>query len=566
LSSIVDLLRSQSSRLPDVIAYTFRSSTGEISESITYRDLDERARAFATYLASCTSPGDRALLLYPAGIDYIVALFGSLYAGVVAVPSYPPTGIKAKTVQRVADLARDAGARIALTTDSLADRHEWTTAVDDLSWHSVPFDLPGATGSEPFGATSDDLAILQYSSGSTGMPKGVMISHGNLLSNVGVIADGCASAEGTNFVSWLPLYHDMGLITGVLYPVLVGGTQHLMSPTAFLRRPLVWLGAISSERATMSAAPNFAYELCLRRISAAEADHLDLSGWSIAVTGAEPVRAETLRRFSRAFARCGFRRETMFACYGLAEATCAVSGGDIRSAPTVVRIDRAALQTGSVRTTDAPDDGLEVVGCGRPYLDHSIAIVSDGGTVCAADQVGEVWVTGSSVARGYWGKPELSERVFRGRLPGDDRSWLRTGDLGFQRGGELFLVGRSSDLIIIRGRNHAPEDIETTVGACSEQVEPGGVVAFGVEHEGEEHLALVVALVRGAGPNPDLGRLITHEVADSHGVQVHDIAFVRGSEIPRTSSGKLKRRACRDAFARGELSGQDRRGPAALAN
>lgn len=565
-NSIGELLQRQSSRNPDVVAYTFRSSRGEISESVTYRQLDLRARAFAAYLATCTVPGDRVLLLYPAGIDYVVAFFGSLYAGAVAVPSYPPTGTKPQSIRRVADLARNAGATIALTTDTLADRRDFTTAVDGLSWHSVPPDGPDAGERDPHPAGADDLAMLQYSSGSTGTPKGVMISHANLLSNIAVLEDGCRTGEGTTFVSWLPMYHDMGLITGMLHPPLVGGTQHLMSPTAFLRRPLVWLETISTERAVMSAAPNFAYELCLRRISAADADQLDLSSWAIAVTGAEPVRAETLRRFSRAFARCGFRREALLPCYGLAEATCAVTGSDIHAVPTVVQVDREALQTGTVRTTEAHDDRVEVVGCGHPYLDHAVAIVSDEGVVCGADRVGEVWVTGSSVARGYWGMPDASQLVFDARLPGDDRLWLRTGDLGFQRDGELFLVGRRSDLIIIRGRNHAPEDIEMTVASSSERVEHGGVMAFGVEHEGEERLVLVVALVRGASPDPDLAGTITREVAESHGVQVHDIVFVRGSQIPRTSSGKVRRRVCRDAFTRGELTGEDRHGrPAAVA-
>jgi acyl-CoA synthetase (AMP-forming)/AMP-acid ligase II len=559
MESVNAVLELMSSSRPDTVAYTFRSAGGTIGESITYRDLDRRARAYAAYVTSITTPADRVLLLYPAGIDYVVAFFGCLYAGVVAVPSYPPTGVRPiAAIERSIALARDAGARVALTTEAVAAKWDAGRAGHTAPCHPVPRDLDDARGLAVFPAAGDELAMLQYTSGSTGSPKGVMITHANLLSNMAVMAQGLETREGTTFVSWLPLYHDMGLVAGVLLPLLVGGTQHLMSPTTFLRRPFAWLEAISSERASITVAPNFAYELCLRRITAADADRLDLSSWSVAAMGAEPVRAETIRRFSHAFARCGFRAEATYPSYGLAEATCAVTGGAITAEPVVLRVDREALQSHEVKLAEADGDGLEVVGCGHPYLDHSVTIVTEEGARCEPGEVGEIWITGSSVSRGYWGRPEASQRVFEARLPPDERAWLRTGDLGFLREGELFVVGRSKDVIIIRGRNHAPEDLELTVDECSDLVEPGGVVAFGVDEDGEERLVLVVALVRGVTADAKLGELIMRRIAEVHGVEVHDILFVRGREIPRTSSGKVQRRACRTSYRRRELTGKGR--------
>jgi acyl-CoA synthetase (AMP-forming)/AMP-acid ligase II len=468
-STLVELLRFRASEDADRIAYTFLLN-GDVEEGhVTYGELDLRARAVAARLQALGARGERALLLYPPGLEYVAALFGCFYAGVTAVPAYPPR--RNKTDPRLRSIVADCAPTLALTSRELLGEAEGlcahTPELAGLRWMATE-DVPSdeAEGWRDPGVSGETLAFLQYTSGSTAAPKGVMVSHGNLLHNFAVIEGFCGYTPATRSVIWLPPYHDMGLIGGILQPLFTGYWAALFSPVAFIQRPARWLEAISRYRATSSGGPNFAYELCVHAIRLEERAGLDLSHWEIAFNGAEPVRAETLRAFSEAFAPNGFRSQAFFACYGLAEATLMVTGSDPAELPVERAVDAEELGEGAVQ--DAPEGSYWLVGSGRSASSQRVRIV-DPATLraCAPDRVGEVWVAGPSVASGYWGRPEATAETFGAYVAGTGEGpFLRTGDLGFLDGGELFITGRLKDLIVIRGRNHYPQDIEQTQGAA----------------------------------------------------------------------------------------------------
>jgi acyl-CoA synthetase (AMP-forming)/AMP-acid ligase II len=452
-SNFVDILRRRVLQTPPhQNAYTFLGD-GETEEvSFTYADLDQRARAIGAMLQSQTAPGARALLLYPPGLDYIAAFFGCLYAGVVAVPAYPPHRARVeRALPRLQAIARDARPAIALTTspiqDILSASAAQTHGLSELHWlatDTIADQL--ADDWRPPALTGESLAFLQYTSGSTSTPRGVMVSHANLLHNQRMIRQAFAHTEHACIVGWLPLYHDMGLIGNVLQPLYLGVPCILMSPMSFLQSPFRWLQAISRYRATTSGGPNFAYDLCVRKISPEQRATLDLGCWQVAFNGAEPVRADTLERFTAAFAPCGFRRQAFYPCYGLAEATLFVAGGAAEVAPSTHTFQRTALSQGQAILVagDQPDQQT-LVSCGQSWSDQRIEIVAAGTDVaCSPGQVGEIWVSGASVAQGYWDRPDETQHTFRATLAdGAERVFLRTGDLGFIQNGELFVTGRA---------------------------------------------------------------------------------------------------------------------------
>jgi len=417
---------------------------------------------------------------------------------------------------------------------------------------------------QPRPPRAGDLAFLQYTSGSTSTPRGVALTHANLIHNERMIRDAFGHTPDLVGVGWLPLYHDMGLLGNVLQPLFMGGHCVLMSPLAFLRRPVRWLRAITRYRATTSGAPNFGYDLCLR-IKPESLEGIDLSSWAVAYCGAEPVRASTLERFARLLAGHGFRRSALYPCYGLAEASLLVSGGTPGRPPVVQTFDKPALDRHAVAPADATaGDAVALVGCGHGHGGEEIAIVDPERRVrCAPDQVGEIWVRGANVAGGYWGRPEESAATFEGRIAdghadadgtGGGR-YLRTGDLGFVRDGQLFVTGRLKDMIIIAGRNLYPQDIERAVEECHERMHPGGVAAFPIDVDDQEQLA-VVAEVEPGGDAHDLRAIATaarRAVLGLHGVAVHTLALVKRGTIPKTSSGKTQRRACRQRLVTGAL-------------
>ncbi|MET0396914.1 MAG: amino acid adenylation domain-containing protein, partial [Longimicrobiaceae bacterium] len=559
-STLVELLRFRAGEDPDRIAYTFLYD-GEVEEGhVTYAEFDVRARAVATRLQALGARGERALLLYPPGLEYVAALFGCFYAGVTAVPAYPPR--RNKTDPRLQSIVADCAPTLALTTRELLGEAErlcaHTPELAGLRWMATE-DVPAeeAEGWVDPQAQGDTLAFLQYTSGSTAAPKGVMVSHGNLLHNFALIEELCGYTPQTRSVIWLPPYHDMGLIGGILQPLFTGYWAVLFSPVAFIQRPARWLEAISRYRATSSGGPNFAYELCVHAVRPEERAALDLSYWEVAFNGAEPVRAETLRAFAEAFEPSGFRARAFYPCYGLAEATLMVTGSRPEELPVERAVDPEALGGGAVREVEA-EGRYRLVGSGRSAPSQRVLIV-DPATLreCVPDRVGEVWVSGPSVAHGYWGRAEESAETFGAFEAGiGEGPFLRTGDLGFLDDGELFITGRLKDLIVIRGRNHYPQDVEQTAIRSHAGLRAGSGAAFSIDHGGEERLVVVQEVSRQAAAGMDVeevGEAIRRAVAAEHGVQVHAVAVVRPGGVPKTSSGKVQRRACRERFLAGDL-------------
>ena len=559
--TFVELLQARASSLADQEAFTFLVD-GEINRTVSYGELDARARDVGAALSVETKPGDRALLLFAPAFEYVEAFFGCLYAGIIPVPAYPPDVSRlARSVPRLATMAADAGATRVLTTSGIRDMAhavltEMAPALAELTWISTD-EIPQGHGSgwQPVRTDDSAVAFLQYTSGSTGAPKGVRVTHRNLIHNSGLIHQGFGHTRESRGVIWLPPYHDMGLIGGVLQPIFGGFPAVLMSPLDFLVRPQRWVEAISRFHATTSGGPNFAYDLCARKTTEEQCAALDLSAWSIAFSGAEPVREKTLSRFVEKFGRSGFRRSAFYPCYGLAEATLIVTGASKTDRPRCLSLDPQALEKDRAEACSRADATV-IASCG-PALGEQQLLIVDPATLqpSAAGTVGEVWVSGPSVADGYWEKPELSAEVFQASPVGSGAlKYLRTGDLGFLEAGELFVTGRLKDLIIIRGRNYYPADLEATSEQSHPALRKGCGVAFPVEVDGEEKLVLVQELdLRQASDPEEVLRAIRDNVSREHELQVHDVILIQPGSLPKTSSGKVQRRACREEFLQGKL-------------
>ena len=557
-ATLVELLRLRANSRNDSKNYIFLGDGESEEVRWSYGDLDRTARNIAALLQSRDLEGKHAVLLYPPGLEFIGAFFGCLYAGVVAVPAYPPDPARLnRSLPRFQAIVADSNAVVVLTTQDILSKVQPLLRNTGLLFvatdvteedHASQWRMPAVT--------DDTIAFLQYTSGSTGKPKGVMLTHGNLLHNAGLVYTAMEHGAGDKYVSWLPSFHDMGFMAGILQPLYAEIPVILMPPIAFLQKPLRWLQAITRHRGTTSGGPNFAYDLCVRKIGDQARASLDLSSWSVAFNGAEPVRAETIDRFAAAFESCGFRREAFFPCYGLAEATLIVSGG-AKSARPIFRRAQARELDANYFIEDHSEDARTMVGCGGTLVDQSIAIVDpEGLTESAEGQVGEIWVRGPSVAKGYWNQPEESESVFRARLSSsneDGETFLRTGDLGVLLDGELFVTGRIKDLIIVRGRNVYPQDIEATVERNHPAFRPGCSAAFSIDIGGEPHL-VAVQEAAGAENFEEVIDSLCRAVVDEHDVRLHAVAIVAAGTIPKTSSGKIQRRACKEEFLNGSLS------------
>ena len=561
-STLVEILRRRANEQPNRLAYTFLAD-GETEEaSLTYEELDRQVQNVAAWLQSVGTGGERVLLLFPAGLEYVVAFLGCLYAGAVAVPAYPPRA--SRTLCRLEAIVADAEAKIALTTAALLPRLQAWLAdspnLKHLRWQaSDQINADEGSGWHEPTIDSDTLAFLQYTSGSTATPRGPMLTHGNLLYNHALIQKYFELTPDSRYVSWLPNYHDMGLIGCLLQSLYTGFPCVLMAPEAFLQRPFVWLNAISRYRGTMSSGPNFAYDLCVRKITSEQRALLDLSSWQSAANGAEPISAKTLDQFAATFAPCGFRREAFYPCYGLAEATLIVSGGRREAPPIVKTFDAKLLEYNRVREVPADAEGARtLVSCGQTLAEQEIVIAHpERLTRSAPDEVGEIWVAGRSVAQGYWNRPDETERVFGARLADTGAGpFLRTGDLGFLCAGELFVTGRLKDLIIIRGGNYYPQDIERTVEQSHYLLRQGCSAAFSIERDGAEQLVISAEVehqYQSANFTEVVGA-IRQAVAANHDLQVYAVALLKSRTIPKTSSGKIQRHACRAAFLKGTLA------------
>jgi acyl-CoA synthetase (AMP-forming)/AMP-acid ligase II len=511
------------------------------------------------------------LLLYSDGLDFLAAFFGCLYAGVIPVPTYPP--LRGKRLAACANIARKSGSTAVLTTNDQAGPLRKALSKDALL-AELPFfttdDCDQGKGPlAVYPCTPQDLAFIQYTSGTTGHPKGVMVTHGNLVNNEHAVERSFEHDAGTVFVGWLPLFHDMGLIGNVLQPMHLGIPAILMPPAAFLQRPVRWLNAISKYKATTSGAPNFAYELCATRVTAAQKAGLDLRSWSVAFNGAEPLRPDTLQRFTQAFAACGFKHDAHYPCYGMAEATLFVAGGK-RGSHHVLSVDRAALERDRVELVSrGASESKDLVACGMPCVGNEVRIV-DAQTheALACDRVGEIWLHGPSVTAGYWGETDLSLATFGARIrhSADERSWLRTGDLGFIHAGQLYVTGRRHDMIVVRGRNLYPQDIELTAERCHPHVAKGRTAAF-ASREGDDEQLIVLCEVefaaRSVAQPKHLAELIRSAILEEHAIAPQDVCVLRPSTLPVTSSGKMRRSSSRELYRTQQLSVFPDSGPGA---
>jgi len=558
--TLIEALEKRASSFPDRVAYRFLREGEVEQDSITFGDLRRRARAAAGRLLVLRAKdgGNAAILLYPQGIEFIVAFFGCLYAGVLAVPA--SVSNRKRAIDILARIAEDAGARWILSTGTQLSQLERDIEqgsplqgikVLDIEEGPDPRGAPPPMSIEP-GA----IAMLQYTSGSTGTPAGVVITHANLVDNQQQMQQAFEHDETTVIVSWLPMFHDMGLGT-VLISIWTGRPCVFMSPSVFVQNPRRWLAAISHYRGTVSLAPDFAYDLCVRRISPKEREGLDLSCWKVALNGSEPVRSSTLERFVETFGPCGFRRETFLPAYGLAEATMFVTSGDRRDPPVVRRFSREKLEQGLAVVESDASRAQTLVSCGHPWFGSRLLIVDpDTRTECAPGAIGEIWLQGGAVGIGYWKKEVESVATF-GATTSDGRGpFLRTGDLAFIDAGRLYVAGRHKDLIIIRGRNHAPQDIEDSVSTCHPALVARGCAAFSIDTDDGERLVIVQEVARTSLRTldvPSVVRAIRAVVSDNHALQTHAIVLLKPSSLPRTTSGKVRRKTCRQHFLENSL-------------
>ncbi len=572
-SDLVSLGRHRAQHQADRKAYTFLVDGDEEGASYDYAQLDLRARAIAARLQQIAEPGARVLLLYPPGLEVLAGFLGCLYAGLVAIPAPPPDGARLKrSLPRLQSIVDDSGASILCTTgnideliDKLGDRVPQFQRMQRLDTEALPSSLAEAWRMPDL--RPDSLAYLQYTSGSTSAAKGVMISHRNVMANLAYNRQQWQYDDNSVAVTWMPYFHDYGLVEGLLQPLFSGIPSYVMSPLAFLRRPLRWLGAIAKYRATHSAAPNFGYDHCVQRANVKALAGLDLSSWRVASTGAEMVRIATLERFADTFSVYGFRPEAFFPSFGLAEATllCTTKHRP-ELPPACLRVRARALEQGWVVAAGDSDEqasSVTLVGCGTvgPGGLHGsarIAIVDpETRRRRSADEVGEIWIGGPFIAEGYWQKPDLSEETFRARLADDPDAgtFLRTGDLGFLRDDELYIVSRIKDMIVIRGYNHYPQDIEVTVENAHPLLRTNCSAVFSVEADGEERLVVAAEVERGfrAQQLDELADAIRQAVLESHELQVYALRLLRRGTVPKTSSGKVQRRAAKDAFQKGTL-------------
>ncbi|MGL6344193.1 MAG: AMP-binding protein [Waterburya sp.] len=559
-SNLVDLLRYRALHQSNQKAFTFlqdENTLEPIQSSLTYEQLDTKAKSIAKYLQSICTPGERILLLYPPGLDYIAAFFGCLYAELIAIPLYVPRNNR--KMSRIKSIMEDSEAKIALTNNQSLNNIQTllnnSPDFQKLQWlatDEIDENLANQWESKPISRFA--TAYLQYTSGSTSTPKGVMISHENVLSNSKEIAVSWKTGADSILVSWLPHFHDFGQIYGVIQPIYNGFPCIFMSPASFTKKPIKWLEAISNYKATHSGAPNFAYDLCTEKVKPEQCQHLDLSSWQVAVNGAEPVRKQTLEKFYQAFVSYGFRWSTFYPGYGLAEATLQVSSARITSSPTILTVQADPLAKNLVVEASEDEQFTKtLVGCGNTVLNERVVIVNpESLTQLLSGQIGEIWVSGPSIAEGYWGRPKETQQTFGAYLAdNEDGPFLRTGDLGFIKDDELFITGRIKDLIVIRGSNHYPQDIELTVEASHPSLRSGYSAAFSIDETDRERLVIACEVKRTHQRKLNVDEVIQairKTLSKEHELEAYAVLLLKTASIPKTSSGKIQRQACRSEF------------------
>jgi acyl-CoA synthetase (AMP-forming)/AMP-acid ligase II/acyl carrier protein len=546
-------LRRHAREQPDKRILAFLDEQSWIQESWTFGELDRRARSIAAHLQRQGRAGEVVALAYPSGLEFVSAFCGCLYAGAIAAPTSLPRSHGVD--ERMSTILADSGARCVLTSSRHQAAFERHLVPGGLDVEVIATDAL-ADRSElwrPHEWRADELAFLQYTSGSTRSPCGVMIRHGNLVANLESMREVLCPHRHSVSISWLPLFHDMGLIAGVLEPLWVGYAAFLMAPATFVQSPLRWLRAFSRYHGTIGGGPNFAYQALVDAAKSTDTSDLDLSSWEFAWNGAEPIRASTLERFRETFASVGFRPETLMTSFGLAEATLLVTANSRAEPACELVVDGSALRKGRVR--QCAEDGpraRRLVSSGRPASNTRVLIVQpEAGRETDADRVGEIWVRSDSVGEGYWRKPDESRATFGARLEMGEGPFLRTGDLGFMHRGELFVTGRLKDVIVIRGVNYYPQDLEHTVESAHPALGLGAGVVVGIEEAGRVQLVAMHEVRRDSWRTIDPGEVfdaIRRAVARDHQLALHGIVLIKPFSLPKTSSGKVQRARCRRAL------------------
>ncbi len=574
--TLPDIIRARALHSPDKTAYIFLHDGEDDAELVTFKQLYVSANEIARQLSSLNARGERALMLFPPGMDFIKALLGCFLAGVVAVPAYPPR--KNRSLERIKLLVEDSGAKFVLSVTDIKNfslrafadleslQHmQWLT-IDDMEIQPITQDQNNSlhlplSSTSPLSLPSPlpaDIALLQYTSGSTGKPKGVIVTHQNIVRNLEFLRQSFRLTPESVSVSWLPGFHDMGLIEGILEPAYTGYSAIQMPPVAFIQKPVRWFKAIARYKATHTGAPNFAFELCVNSIPEEERKTLDLSTLDTFYSGAEPVRKETIERFVDAFSSCGIDRSAICPSYGMAETTLIIAGPPPGRGPFYLCVSANALEHDRIiPVADSSSDARYLVGVGNPWIDTNVKVVNhETLEVCTDDQVGEIWVTGSIVTSGYYRNPEETELTYAATIANSSTRYLRTGDLGFFHKGELFITGRLKDVIILNGRNFYPQDIEYIIENCHPAIKPAACAAFSVEADQTEKLVIVAEVKRSYIRNLDIEMVceaIRNSIAEEFEQDVHAIQLLRTGSILKTSSGKVQRRACKQAFLQRSL-------------
>lgn len=555
--TLAEILQMRAIETPDETAYIFLRDGEDDEERITYAELDKAAVLISHRLLEMNMKGERALMLFPPGLEFVKALFGCFYAGVIAVPAYPPR--KNRSLERIKILVVDSGSRLVIsiadisqaTERSFSDLEELQTmqwlVTDDLKTDLHP-------GTRPLPPLPDDIALLQYTSGSTGTPKGVMVTQRNIVRNADFIRQSFSLSRKSVSITWLPNFHDMGLIDGVCDPVYVGYPGILIPPVTFIQRPFRWLKAITKYKGTHSGAPNFAFDHCVDGISEEEKQQLDLSSLRTLYCGAEPIRKSTFDRFLTTFDNHGFKANMLYPCYGMAETTLIISGPPALRGYVSLSVSGSALEQNTIiPLPETEADARFIVGVGFPWIDTKVSIVNpETLLLCKDDEVGEIWVNGSIVTAGYWDKPEITETSYSAQIQNEPGlKYLRTGDLGFFHQGELYITGRLKDMIIIRGSNYYPQDIEFVAEASHTALRANASAAFSVEVNTEEKLVIVVEVERTAIKDLNVEEVcdaIRQQISEEFELEVYGIQLIRTASILKTSSGKIQRKACKEGF------------------
>jgi len=562
--TLPDILRRRAEIQKDELLYTFLADGENEKDKYSYQKLDHQAKAIAAEIQKVAKKGDRVLMLYPAGMEYIASLYGCFYSGAIAIPAYPPR--RNRNFFRIQSIINNSGATIAMTTKSIYNLIDRNFA-DEESLKNIKWiifediDLENAKGWLNPNLIPDDLAILQYTSGSTGTPKGVMVSHGNVMANSEFIRIAFEYKQHNSLaVSWLPSFHDMGLIGCTFQSLYAGYPTVFMPPVAFLQKPENWFKAVTKYKGTSIGAPNFSYDYCTEKISEEELINYDLSNLDNVFCGAEPIRKETFVNFTEKFKTSGFLKNAFYPCYGLAEGTLIVTGGNNSEEPKYINIDSSTLEKNKIKILEKETENSQsFVSCGHAWTDTKVVLVNpETFEKCKVDEVGEIWVQGSSVCKGYWNNPEETERTFNAYLKdGKTGPFLRTGDLGFFVDDNLYITGRIKDLIIIRGVNHYPNDIEHSIEKCHEALRPNSNAAFSVDINNEERLVIVQELERTYMRNlnsEEVFENIRKQISIEFDLQIYAIVLIKTGSIFKTSSGKIQRRACKKAFLENSLN------------